>query len=425
MQSRPKYAAAVALATPCWPAPVSAITRVLPIRRVSSAWPSTLRILCAPVWLRSSRLSSTRQPDRGAEPLGEVERAGHAGVLAQDRVELGHERRVGHRLLPGDGQLVERRDQRLGHEPAAEVAEEPRARRRRTARRCGHASIPVISATARAGSPSRTSASPTRTAWAPSATYRFTSSRRGDAGLGHQHPVVRDQRREPAEGVRVDLEGLQVAGVDPDQLGAQRHGPLGLGLVVHLDQHGHAELAGLVVERPQRGVVERGHDQQHQVGAGRAGLEHLVGIDQEVLAQQRYVDGGPHRAEVVEAAAEPALLGEHADRGGPAGGVLPRQGGRVGDLGEVALAGAAPLHLGDHAGAGRAQPRHRVPGRVDVGERGPQVRLGHGPSAGRRGRSARRRRCRRARTCEILQNWHGQGRSKSLIAAVGSCPPGR
>ena len=33
-----------------------AITRGLPMRRASSAWPMTLLILCAPVWLRSSRL---------------------------------------------------------------------------------------------------------------------------------------------------------------------------------------------------------------------------------------------------------------------------------------------------------------------------------------------------------------------------------
>ena len=63
-QSRPKSAAAVAVATPCWPAPVSAITRCLPMRRVSSAWPSTLLILCEPVWVRSSRFSSTRTPRR-------------------------------------------------------------------------------------------------------------------------------------------------------------------------------------------------------------------------------------------------------------------------------------------------------------------------------------------------------------------------
>ena len=64
MQSRPKSAAAVAVATPCWPAPVSAMRRCLPMRRVSSAWPSTLLILCDPVWVRSSRLSRTRTPSR-------------------------------------------------------------------------------------------------------------------------------------------------------------------------------------------------------------------------------------------------------------------------------------------------------------------------------------------------------------------------
>ena len=47
--------------------------------------------------------------------------------------------------------------------------------------------------------------------------------------------------------------------------------------------------------------------------------------------------------------------------------------GRVGDVGEVALAGAAALDLGDHAGAGGAEVRHRVARRVDVGERGAQV----------------------------------------------------
>ena len=59
---QPNNAAAVAVATPCWPAPVSAIDARLPMRRVSSAWPMTLLILCEPVCVRSSRLSSTRTP---------------------------------------------------------------------------------------------------------------------------------------------------------------------------------------------------------------------------------------------------------------------------------------------------------------------------------------------------------------------------
>src|SRR5690242_9692899 len=41
--------------------------RDLPIRRVSSACPRTLLILCEPVWLRSSRLSSTRAPPACSE----------------------------------------------------------------------------------------------------------------------------------------------------------------------------------------------------------------------------------------------------------------------------------------------------------------------------------------------------------------------
>ena len=45
----------VAAATPCCPAPVSATMRRLPRRPASTAWPSALLSLCAPVCRRSSR----------------------------------------------------------------------------------------------------------------------------------------------------------------------------------------------------------------------------------------------------------------------------------------------------------------------------------------------------------------------------------
>ena len=54
--SSPSRAAAVASATPCCPAPVSAINFFLPIRLASSPSPRQWLILWAPVWLRSSRL---------------------------------------------------------------------------------------------------------------------------------------------------------------------------------------------------------------------------------------------------------------------------------------------------------------------------------------------------------------------------------
>ena len=50
--SIPIKVAAVAVATPCCPAPVSAITRVFPIFFARSTCPSTLFILWAPVWFR-------------------------------------------------------------------------------------------------------------------------------------------------------------------------------------------------------------------------------------------------------------------------------------------------------------------------------------------------------------------------------------
>ena len=62
--SMPKSAATVAVATPCIPAPVSAMSRLLPIRRASSAWPTVLFTLCAPVWFRSSRFRTIRAPPR-------------------------------------------------------------------------------------------------------------------------------------------------------------------------------------------------------------------------------------------------------------------------------------------------------------------------------------------------------------------------
>ena len=62
-----------------------------------------------------------------------------------------------------------------------------------------------------------------------------------------------------------------------------------------------------------------------------AGLVHLVGADDEVLAQHRNVDRGADRVQVGQRAAEPALLGEHADHARAAVCVVLRQRGRVGD----------------------------------------------------------------------------------------------
>lgn len=114
------------------------------------------------------------------------------------------------------------------------------------------------------------------------------------------------------------------------------------------------------MERREQRIVERRHDQQDEVGAGSPGLVDLVGVDDEVLAQQRGVDRGADGAQIGQAAAETPFFGEDADGAGTTTCVGPGQDRGVGDVGQLALAGAATLDLGDHADPGGAEVRHRI-----------------------------------------------------------------
>ena len=90
-------------------------------------------------------------------------------------------------------------------------------------------------------------------------------------------------------------------------------------LVVDLDEHVEVEIERRAVQRSASVVVvERGDDQQDRVGAGRRGLVDLVGVDDEVLAQDRQRAGRARLAQVVERAAEVRALGEDRQRRGAA-----------------------------------------------------------------------------------------------------------
>ena len=124
----------------------------------------------------------------------------------------------------------------------------------------------------------------------------------------------------------------------------------------------HAERLDPLEQADERVLLERGDDEQDDVGAVGAGLVHLVAADDEVLAQHRDVDDGADGVEVGQRAAEAAPLGEHADDAGAAGLVLAGERGGVGDVGQRALGRAAALDLGDDADAGRAQRGQGVAG---------------------------------------------------------------
>ncbi len=78
-----------------------------------------------------------------------------------------------------------------------------------------------------------------------------------------------------------------------------------------------------------------------------SGLPELIGADDEILAQQGDTDRVSDRSQVLKAAAEPALFGEHADDARAARLIVDGQPGRIGDRRQRALRGACALHLGD------------------------------------------------------------------------------
>jgi hypothetical protein len=184
--------------------------------------------------------------------------------------------------------------------------------------------------------------------------------RAADAGLGHLDHTGREPGRDLLEGGAVDVQGGEVAGVDPDDGGPRIERAVGLALGVHLDQGGHAQRLDPLEQTEQRVLLEGRDDQQDDVGAVGPRLVHLVAADDEVLAQDRHVDDRADGVQVGLRSAEAAPLGQHADDPGTPGCVLHGEVGGIGDRGEVALRGAPALDLGDHADARGAQRGERV-----------------------------------------------------------------
>ena len=246
------------------------------------------------------------------------------------RVELGGERRVGHRLLPGGGQLVEGGEQRLGHEPAARTLpgrRTSRARRRRSGwSQVGHASTPVIARDGGLGVAVRDQ----RLADEDDAGALADEARRRRRGrrCRTRRPGPRSSGTSGASRPNVSSSTSRVfrlRALTPTSSAPRATRPLGLGLVVDLDQHGQAELAGLVVQPAQR-RRRRARPRSAAPGRRRRRGPRAAGssVTMKSLRSSGDVDRGAHRAQVVEAAAEAALLGEHADRGGTAARRTPR-----------------------------------------------------------------------------------------------------
>src|SRR5688572_31514493 len=110
--------------------------------------------------------------------------------------------------------------------------------------------------------------------------------RRQDATLRDDDAFRRNAREQRERCVEARLERTQVAVVDAEERRLQLQRALELLGVVHLNQHRHAQAMCERLELAELRIIEAGDDEKNAIGAKRACLVHLVGIDDEVFAQR-------------------------------------------------------------------------------------------------------------------------------------------
>jgi len=141
---------------------------------------------------------------------------------------------------------------------------------------------------------------------AKTATRPISTERRGrEPGR-----IRRNELRQPLRGRKRRLERAQIAVVDADKPRFQPQRALKLGLVMHFDQHVHAERERRRLELGGGRVVERRHDDENAIGSSCARFRHLIGFVHEILAQRRQRAGGARRAQMIERALERGRVGK-------------------------------------------------------------------------------------------------------------------
>ena len=247
------------------------------------------------------------EPDVVAEfvgqALGRRDRRGPAHEVARQasRVRAGSPRRPS--AGPSLGQLVQGGDQDLGHVPAAVVAEPSARVGHRRGRACcrlgwliaSMSSTPRSSsarAPARAGSPATHQRLAHQDGRRARSTAASTSAARGDPAFHHRDAIGSDAA-EPARALGdVDLEGLEIAGVDADRSGRRSRAPVRDPRPVGLEQDAEAQVGGHRQQGGDLGVRADTTVISSTASApwARASIS-CAGMHQEVLPQHR--DAGP------------------------------------------------------------------------------------------------------------------------------------
>ena len=109
-----------------------------------------------------------------------------------------------------------------------------------------------------------------------------------DTAFANGSDVGREKRNEALAQAEVGRERGEVAIVDADDPGTVGECAGKLGGGVNLEECVQAGGGGGLGQRPDLLVAQSSHDNKDRAGSGGAGLEHLHGVDEEILA-----DAGP------------------------------------------------------------------------------------------------------------------------------------
>ncbi len=181
----------------------------------------------------------------------------------------------------------------------------------------------------------------------PTRASRARSAGSEDAAFADHQPVAGDQRRQRLAGRQRGLERPQVAVVDADHRRAKFQGAIEFAAVMDFDQHVHAVRDRGVLDIAGGAVVERGHDDQDAVGAMGARLDHLIGVEHEILAQHRQCGRRARRHHEIEMALERRRVGQHRETGRASGFIGLGKRRRIEIGANQPLGGRGFFHFGD------------------------------------------------------------------------------
>lgn len=144
-----------------------------------------------------------------------------------------------------------------------------------------------------------------RFAHAPRVAWRENSAfRNHGATLGNL-------RAQALSRAQINLEALQIAVVDADEVRAVEERAFQFGFIVNFHQNVHSKPLGRAFELPDFPIFERTHNQQNAIGARQSRFDDLDFIDDEILAQTRFPRYLARRYEMFQIAQKPLRLGQN------------------------------------------------------------------------------------------------------------------